>query len=70
MTINFSNEDVYTGSMVEGKIEGKGKLLKQGVSEYEGEFKNEEYHGAGTYKAGRFEFSGLFENGKPTVYPN
>lgn len=70
MIINYPNEDLYEGSMVDGKIEGRGKLIQKGVSEYEGDFVNEVYHGEGTFTAGQFEYAGTFENGNPTIFPN
>ena len=70
MTINYPNGDVYTGSMFDGRIEGHGILNKKDVSLYEGQFQNENYHGQGKYKAGHFEYEGIFEHGTPTVFPN
>ena len=49
----------------DGKPHGRGKLIKTGEYEYEGEFCHGKFHGKGTFKdlPGDFERDGTFEDG-------
>jgi antitoxin component YwqK of YwqJK toxin-antitoxin module len=60
ITWAFTEHDAKTGSEVE-KI----------YTMYEGEFQNGVYHGKGTLynKEHEIEFSGIFDNGEPVLYP-
>ena len=43
----YSNKDVYEGYWVDGKCEGHGKLIEKSGKWYNGEWKNNKYHGDG-----------------------
>lgn len=67
-TINYSNGDTYTGSIVDNKRSGKGTYTWSGINKkYEGEWSNDLFNGTGSYQYNAFDvLSGTWQNGVPT----
>ena len=57
-------ECIYIGKIVNGKRNGKGKLIFPDKSEYEGNFKNNYFDGYGKYKCKSYIYEGNFVEGK------
>ncbi|MDP0530677.1 hypothetical protein NLB58_02145 [Porphyromonas gingivalis] len=63
---DINNGQRYEGNFVDFKREGEGTLYTEnGDKIYEGEWKNNKYHGYGMYfMRGQCRYDGLWENGK------
>ena len=63
-TIVFPDGSVRTGTFVDGAMNGKGKHTYPNTMTYEGEFKDNLFHGYGVFNWNRYdEFGGLIEAG-------
>lgn len=62
------NEEIYKGTIINSERTGYGKLYIQSKLKYEGNWKNNLYHGHGTlyYDNGSIEFEGDWNMGKST----
>jgi hypothetical protein len=58
------NDILYLGKIANGKRNGHGKLILPDESQYEGNFKNNEFDGYGVYKCKSYIYSGDFVEGK------
>jgi len=58
------SERIYIGKYVGGQKNGQGKLLLPNESEYEGNFKNNEFDGYGVFKSKTYNYWGNFIEGK------
>lgn len=58
------SERIYIGKYVGGQKNGPGKLLLPNESEYDGNFKNNEFDGYGVYKTKTYNYYGYFTEGK------
>lgn len=58
------SERIYIGKYVGGQKNGPGKLLLPNESEYDGNFKNNEFDGYGVYKTKTYNYYGYFVEGK------
>ena len=59
----FSN-GIYEGDIKYGKKEGKGKMHYKDGYEYEGEWKNDKWHGKGIYFKDNIKYEGEFNLGR------
>ena len=57
-------ERIYIGKYIGGQKNGQGKLLLPNESEYEGNFKNNEFDGYGEFKSKTYNYYGNFIEGK------
>lgn len=64
--INYGNGDIYEGTFVKGKKEGRGRLkIARLNEEYEGEFANDKMHGHGRVTYGNGDvFDGEWKESK------
>ena len=58
------SERIYIGKYIGGQKNGQGKLLLPNDSEYEGNFKNNEFDGYGVFKSKSYNYYGNFNKGK------
>ena len=65
-TLSFKEEALwhFMGELQNGKRQGKGKILFPDGGYYEGEFKDDNYHGKGTLLVKDYKYTGEFEEGK------
>lgn len=63
-TISYPNGNVYTGTIVNNKREGKGKLTFAMGGYYNGEFHNDDYDGYGTFCTENTIYHGNFIKGE------
>ena len=65
-TLSFKEEALwhFMGEIQNGKRQGKGKILFPDGGYYEGEFKDDNYHGKGTLLVKEYKYTGEFEEGK------
>ena len=61
---NNINQFQYNGIIIDGKKEGKGKLIYPDGSFYEGNFKNDLFNGKGIFVNNNWIYKGDFLNGK------
>ena len=61
---NTKNESLYLGQIANGKRNGRGKLILPDKSEYEGDFKDNEFDGFGVFKSKSYKYEGNFLEGK------
>ena len=61
---DLSNQTQYFGDIVEGKKQGKGKLIFSDGSFYEGNFKDDLFNGNGILVKDNYIYKGDFLNGK------
>lgn len=66
-TLTYDNgQIVYTGDVVNHRMNGKGKLVFANGDTYEGDFKNGTFNGKGLFVASTgWSYEGDFKNGKP-----
>ncbi len=57
-------EKIYIGKYIGGQKNGQGKLLLPNDSEYEGNFKNNEFDGYGVFKSKAYNYWGNYTEGK------
>ena len=62
--INPKNENIYIGKIAEGKRNGTGQLIYQDGTQYEGNFKDNEFDGYGVYKCKLYIYKGNYISGK------
>ena len=62
--LNSQNENIYIGKLANGKRNGPGKLIFPDDSQYEGNFKDNEFDGYGVYKCKSYIYKGNYINGK------
>lgn len=68
-TINYNNQDSYTGDMNNGRREGEGKYTFSNGDVYEGAFENNEISGKGKYLFDNGnEYEGTFQEGTAQGY--
>ena len=58
------NESLYIGKIANGKRNGPGKLVLPNDSQYEGNFKDNEFDGFGVFKCKTYKYEGNFLEGK------
>ena len=61
---NDINQIQYIGNIIDGKKEGKGKLIYPDGTYYEGNFKNDLFNGKGIFVNNNSIYNGDFLNGK------
>ena len=59
-----SKNNFYMGEYSSNKKNGKGRLIFSDKSFYEGNFKNDDFDGYGTYKTKKYVYEGQFLSGK------
>eukprot|EP00752_Nemacystus_decipiens_P014594 g12996.t1 len=58
---HFDNGDIYVGSWVEHRMEGRGTMVYgDGGGEYEGEFRGDARHGQGTRRSPSYTYEGAW----------
>ena len=57
-------DKIYIGKYIGGQKNGQGKLLLPNDSEYEGNFKNNEFDGYGVFKSKVYNYWGNYTEGK------
>lgn len=62
--ITAPSERIYIGKYSGGQKNGKGKLLLPNESEYEGNFRNNEFDGYGVFKSKSYNYYGSYIGGK------
>ena len=62
--INPKNENIYLGKIADGKRNGPGKLIYPDGTQYEGNFKDNEFDGYGIYKCKLYIYKGNYISGK------